>query len=235
LEWPLTIAIDGPAASGKTTLARALARRLGYLYFDTGVMYRAVTWCAIVHGVDTNDETAIVALADATKLDVVVSQNEPGYTVYADGGDITNHLRTPEVDRRVSPVSAYAGVREAMAREQRRIGERGRVVMAGRDIGTVVLPKADLKIYLDAPPEVRARRRWKEFQDMGRGRDFDAILSEVKARDRIDSGRLVAPLRPASDAVVMDTTDLNAQDVFEFVWETIEKRRRALQEQDCAG
>ncbi len=232
---PSTIAIDGPVASGKTTLARALAQRLGYLYFDTGVMYRAVTWCAIARDIDTSDEAAVVALAGTLQLDIAPSSDSDGYVVYADGENITDCLRRPEVDQRVSPVSAYLGVREAMTREQRRIGERGRVVMAGRDIGTVVLPNADLKIYLDASLEARSARRWREMQDQGKSRDLGVVLVEIENRDKIDSGRLVAPLRAADDAVVIDTTDLDAEQVLEMVWEMIEVRRKAQQEQDHVG
>jgi cytidylate kinase len=235
LGLPSTIAIDGPVASGKTTLARALAHRLGYLYFDTGVMYRAVTWCAISRSIDTNDEAAVALLARTLQLDVGPSSDSDGYVVYADGENITACLRKPEVDRYVSPVSAYRDVREAMTREQRRIGERGHVVMAGRDIGTVVLPDADLKIYLDASLEARAERRWREIQDQGKGRELGVVVAETKARDKIDTGRLVAPLRPAHDAVVIDTTDLSAHQVLETVWEIIETRRKAPQEQNHAG
>lgn len=223
---PSTIAIDGPVASGKTTLARALARKLGYLYLDTGMMYRAVTWCALTRGISIDDEAAVVALASALVLDIESASNEHGCSVYADGQDITPYLREPEVDRNVSPVSAYAGVREALTRQQRHIGERGRVVMVGRDIGTVVLPDAELKIYLDASTETRAMRRWRELGETGNERDYDEILAETQARDTIDSGRLVAPLCPASDAVVIDTTPLNAQQVLERVLALIDMRRQ---------
>lgn len=227
---PSTIAIDGPVASGKTTLARALARRLGYLYFDTGVMYRAVTWCAIERQVDTNDEPSVVVLARTLQMDVEPSPDSHGYVVIADGENITECLRKPEVERRVSVVSAYAGVREAMTCEQQRIGTRGNVVMAGRDIGTVVLPNADMKIYLEAPLEVRASRRWKELRGRGAEHPLKAVVVETNARDKIDSGRVVAPLRSAPDAIVIDTTDLDAQQVLEIVWGMIEGHREAQQE-----
>jgi cytidylate kinase len=162
---PSVIAIDGPAASGKSTLARLLAEELGYLYFDTGVMYRAVTWIALQRNLVIEDEAAITSLAQSIPIDVRPPSKQDGraYDVWVEGQDITWQIRRPEVDANVSPVSAYAGVRQALSAQQRRIGQRGRVVMVGRDIGTVVLPEAGLKIYLDASAEERARRRYKEL------------------------------------------------------------------------
>ena len=158
---PYIIAIDGPAASGKSTLGLRLAGSLGYLFFDTGVMYRAVTWAALVRGLEINDEKAVTQLAETAQIDVRPSSQNDGRTsdVLLDGVDITWETRRPDVEASVSPVSAYRGVRQALASQQRRIGQRGRIVMVGRDIGTVVLPEADLKIYLDASAEERARRR----------------------------------------------------------------------------
>jgi cytidylate kinase len=218
MSLPSTIAIDGPAASGKTTLARALARRLGYLYFDTGVMYRAVTLAALERGIDIHDEAAVVALAEKVEIDVkppTVDDGRP-YTVCLDGKDVTWELRSAEVDANVSIPSAYAGVREALTRQQRRIGERGQVVMAGRDIGTVVLPGADLKIYLDASHEERAHRRWRECQANGRDDAYKDILASMRKRDELDSQRAVAPLKAAEDAIVYDTTDVDAEGVMAY-------------------
>lgn len=214
---PSIIAIDGPAASGKSTLAERLARVLGYTYFDTGVMYRAVTWVALKEGIPIEDEEAITALAESLEIDVTRPTAEDGrqYTVYADGEDVTWDIRRPEVDRNVSVVSAYAGVRRALAAKQRQIGLRGRIVMVGRDIGTVVLPEADLKIYLDASLEERARRRWKELRERGCRISYREVLEAMRRRDFIDSNRDVAPLRPADDAVIIDTTDLDIEEVFE--------------------
>lgn len=214
-----TIAIDGPAASGKSTIGKRLAEHLGYLFFDTGVMYRAVTWIALQRGVDVNDEEAVTRLAEATPIEVAPASKFDGRVcdVIVEGQDITWETRRPEVDANVSVVSAYAGVRRALSAQQRRIGLRGRVVMVGRDIGTVVLPEADLKIYLDASAEERARRRFDEIIARGEAADYHEILSKVRARDRIDSTRAVAPLRPAEDAVLLDTDRLNADEVFERV------------------
>jgi len=216
---PSIIAIDGPAASGKSTIGKRLADCLGYLFFDTGVMYRAVTWIALQRGVDVNDETAVTRLAEETPIEVAPASKSDGRAcdVIVEGLDITWETRRPEVDANVSVVSAYAGVRRALSAQQRRIGQRGRVVMVGRDIGTVVLPEADLKIYLDASAEERARRRFDEIVARGEDADYNEILEKVRARDRIDSTRAVAPLRPAEDAVLLDTDQLNADEVFERV------------------
>jgi CMP/dCMP kinase len=214
---PNIIAIDGPAASGKSTLGFRLAESLGYLYFDTGLMYRAVTWLALHRGIDINDEARVTRLAEDVPIEVSASSLEDGRPcdIVVDGQDITRDIRKPEVDANVSAVSAYSGVRKALTQQQRRIGLRGRVVMVGRDIGTVVLPDADLKIYLDASAEERARRRYNEILQRGGAADFSEILTKVNERDRIDSTRDIAPLKPADDAVLLDSDKLNADQVFQ--------------------
>lgn len=214
---PSIIAIDGPAASGKSTLGFRLADVLGYLYFDTGLMYRAVTWLALNQGIDTSDEAAVTRLAEDVPIEVTAPSLEDGRAcdVVVDGHDITWEIRKPEVDSNVSVVSAYPGVRKALTTQQRRIGMRGRVVMVGRDIGTVVLPEADLKIYLDASPEERASRRHREIVERGGRVSYADVLGKVIDRDRIDSTRAVAPLKPAADAVILDSDALDADEVFE--------------------
>ena len=216
---PSIIAIDGPAASGKSTLGLKLANELGYLFFDTGVMYRAVTWIALDHDIDMNDEEKVTALAEESPIDVAPASKSDGRAcdVLVDGKDITWETRLPDVDANVSVVSAYAGVRAALSQQQRRIGQRGKVVMVGRDIGTVVLPEADLKIYLDASAEERAKRRFDEMTARGAKVDYDNILAKVIERDRIDSTRDVAPLKAAEDAVVVDSDKMNVDEVFEQV------------------
>lgn len=225
---PTTIAIDGPAASGKSTIGELLAQKLDYLYFDTGVMYRAVTWAALQRGIPVEDETAVTALAQRMRIDVTAPTADDGrqYTVLADGADVTWAIRAPAVDADVSAVSAYPGVRRALVAQQRRVAAKEPVVMVGRDIGTVVLPDADLKIYLDATVEERARRRWQEMK--GRGEDVDraAVLHSMRHRDRIDSNREVSPLRPADDAVIVDTTDLDIEEV-------VVEAKRLVEEQGC--
>jgi len=214
---PSIIAIDGPAASGKSTLGRRLAGALGYLFLDTGLMYRAVTWLTLDRGINVRDEAAVTALAQNASIDVRPASTSDGRAcdVLVDGRDITWELHRADVEANVSPISAYRGVRQAMSEQQRRIGLRGRIVMVGRDIGTVVLPEANLKIYLDASAEERARRRHKEIELRGRQEAVGDILSQVRERDRIDSTRDVAPLRAAPDSIVIDSDQLSADEVFE--------------------
>jgi cytidylate kinase len=216
---PSIIAIDGPAASGKSTVARRLAAKLGYLFFDTGVMYRAVTLAALQRGASIHDEEAVTRLAEAIRIDVQPPQANDGrlYTVLANGEDVTWKIRTPEVDAAVSPVSAYRRVREVLTEQMRRIGRRGRVVMVGRDIGTVVLPEADVKIYLDATVGTRARRRYLEVQKRGGGQSEAEIRDAMRTRDSYDSSRAVAPLRPAPDAQTIDTTPLDEDAVLQEI------------------
>lgn len=216
---PKMIAIDGPAASGKSTLAEKLAARLHYLYLDTGVMYRAVTYAALEENKDIDDERYVTELAERIHIDVTPPTVADGREadVMVDGKDITWLIRTPVVERNVSQVSAYPGVRKAMTAQQRRIGLRGDVVMVGRDIGTVVLPEADLKIYLDASPDVRAQRRFDEKRARGENVTYAEILAGILQRDAIDSNRAVAPLRPAEDAHIIDSSGKGIAQVFEEV------------------
>jgi cytidylate kinase len=216
---PNIIAIDGPAASGKSTLGMNLARSLGYLFFDTGVMYRAVTWMVLQRNLDVHDEPAVTALTLEIQIDVRPPSvnDERSCDVLVDGQDITWETRRPEVEAIVSIVSTYAGVRKELAAQQRRIGLRGQVVMVGRDIGTVVLPEADLKIYLDASAEERARRRHRELVGRGEQADYDKILAGVRNRDQIDSHRAVAPLCAAEDAIVVDSDHMDANEVIRYV------------------
>jgi cytidylate kinase len=212
----MIIAVDGPAASGKSTLAMRLAGVLGYLYFDTGVMYRAVTLAALQMAVDIDDEEAVTRIAVAIDLDVRPPTQPDGrqYDVLMDAVDVTWEIRSADVDINVSQVSIYAGVRQAMTRVQRQIGLRGDVVMVGRDIGTVVLPEADLKIYLVASVEARARRRFDECSARGENVNYAEILAQMRDRDHLDSTRDIAPLRAAEDAIILDSTSLDAEQVF---------------------
>jgi cytidylate kinase len=216
---PSIIAIDGPAASGKSTLGRILAGKLGYLFFDTGMMYRAITWLALHRDMDLRDEESITRLAEEAQIDVCPPSKNDGRAldILIGARDITWETRAADVDANVSVVSAYAGVRRALSAKQRKIGLRGRIVMVGRDIGTVVLPEAHLKVYLDASAEVRAKRRYDEIIQRGEGADYDEILRKVIERDRIDSTRAVAPLRPAEDAVILDSNRMTVDEVVAHV------------------
>ncbi len=213
------IAIDGPAASGKSTIGELLAKRLGYLYFDTGVMYRVVTAVALERGIAIEDQAAVTRLAEEIEIHFQPPSVDDGrqFTVMADHTDVTWKIRERAVDVNVSPVSAYAGVRKAMTEQQRRIGLQGRVVMVGRDIGTVVLPEAGLKIYLDATEEERAHRRYRERLQRGEQVEYEAVLREIRRRDEIDSSRSVAPLKRAPDAVYIDSTGFSVAQVMERV------------------
>lgn len=216
---PTLIAIDGPVASGKSTIGLALAQRLGYVFFDTGIMYRAVTWAALARALAADDAVATGALAEALDIDILPSgpaADGRAATVLVDGVDVTWQIRSSAVEQNVSAVSAHAAVRAALTRQQRQIGlryaeghgERPGIVMVGRDIGTAVLPEAPLKIYLDASPEERARRRHAELAARGQDIPVEQIYAEIMQRDALDSGRAVAPLRPAADAVHVNTTGL---------------------------
>ncbi len=223
---PLVIAIDGPAASGKSTVGHELAKRLGFLFFDTGAMYRAVTLAALRRQIPIDDEQRVSQLAADLLIQVISSQGDTdrGYTVLVDNEDVTPHLRSVEVDAHVSIVSTYVGVRTALTEQQRRIASQGQGVMVGRDIGTIVYPEAPLKVYLDATAEERARRRYLEKIKRGQPADYESILQGVRQRDRIDSQRATAPLRIASDAVVIQTDDLSREEVVDAVMELVHQR-----------
>lgn len=216
---PFVIAIDGAAASGKSTIGNRLARRLGYTFFDTGVMYRAVTWAALQAGISIEDEAQVTKIAERLVIEVIPPTQEDGrqYTVYADGRDVTWAIRQPEVDAAVSPVAAYRGVRRALTEQQRRIAAHGRMVMVGRDIGTVVVPDADLKLYIQASVEERASRRYQECQARGESVTYQEVLTSMRRRDQIDSQRAYAPLRPADDANIVDTDGLDIEQVMDRI------------------
>ncbi len=221
---PRVIAIDGPAAAGKTTVGRQVAARLEYPFLDTGAMYRAITWTALHRGVDLSDEEALAELARAARMDLgppAPGSIEPA-TIIVDGEDVTEKLRQPEVEAAVSLVSRVAGVRSALVAKQRELAGRHAVVMAGRDIGTVVLPRADLKVYLDASVEERARRRYLELKQLGQDPGERAVLDDLRRRDAIDSQRAQSPLRAAADAIVIDTDGLTLDEVVERVMALVE-------------
>ncbi|MDW8361123.1 MAG: (d)CMP kinase [Myxococcales bacterium] len=210
------VAIDGPAGAGKTSVARALAERLGWLRLDTGALYRAVALAARERGVDWNDGPALGRMVSGLDLEVEAA---PGgrSRVRIDGRDRSDELRLPEIARGASDVSRHPEVRAALLDVQRRVGREGALVCEGRDIGTVVFPDAELKVFLTASPEERVRRRIAELRAMGVQVDESAMASEIAARDAQDSTRALAPLRPAPDAVVLDTTDMPLERVVELI------------------
>jgi CMP/dCMP kinase len=216
---PDIIAIDGPAASGKSTLAEKLAEHFGYLFFDTGVMYRVVTWAALKKLGSVENESEVSHLAEEIHIDVRPPsvQDERKYDVIVDGADVTWEIRQPEVEANVSQVSAYQGVRTEMTNQQRRISHRGGVVMVGRDIGTVVCPHARFKLFLEASVEERARRRFEEIRQRGETSSYNEILQSMKKRDRIDSTRSIAPLKPAEDAIILNSDGLGVEEIFQIV------------------
>lgn len=216
------IAIDGPAASGKTTVGKMLAQQLGYLFLDTGSMYRALTLAALRAAVDVNDEAAVGQLALKADIQIKPAYGHPdgrSYTVLLDNDDVTWEIRSPLVDANVSQVSKYEAVRTEMVRRQRDIAQQGDVVMVGRDIGTVVLPDAPLKLYITASPEERALRRLRDRRAQGvlGDGDYDSILADIIRRDRIDSSREHSPLRAAADAIKIDTSDRTPGEIVEQI------------------
>lgn len=213
------IAIDGPAGAGKSTVAKQLAKDLNYLYIDTGAMYRTVALKAIEDGVDFADAAALTKIAAEMVIDLKSTPED--YYVYMDGRDVSSDIRLPEVGAAASPVSAVAGVREHLVAQQRRLAAAGNVIMDGRDIGTVVLPNADLKIFLTASIEERAKRRFLELQAKGIDTDLDTVQRDIAERDYRDSHREHSPLRQAEDAVLLNTDNLSVAEVLAKITEMV--------------
>ncbi|NWF93435.1 MAG: (d)CMP kinase [Syntrophaceae bacterium] len=222
----LTIAIDGPSGAGKSTVARSLAARLGYIYIDTGAMYRAVALKARERAIAPGDEDRLARLASEISISFVSKGEE--IRVFCEGEDVTEAIRLPEISRLASEISKERGVREALVQKQREMGSKGRVVLEGRDIGTVVFPNADVKFYLDADIEERGRRRFNELVQKGVQVDFEETLQEVKQRDREDMARVHSPLRKAEDAVVIDSTSLSVEEVVEEMARIVEERMKGF-------
>ncbi len=223
------IAIDGPAASGKSTVGFTVGQRLGFVFFDTGVMYRAVAWAVLEHGIDRADGEAVGQLAEQLRIEVDAPASDLSdgrqATILVGHVDVTWAIRSPRVDSIVSVVAANARVRRELTRKQRGIGlaygsgaaGKAGIVMVGRDVGTVLLPEAPLKIYLQAPLEERARRRFRELVERGREADYDRVLEDMRLRDRTDSHRALAPLRPAEDARQIQTYGVTVEEVVEQI------------------
>ena len=218
------VAIDGPVGAGKSTVARAVARRLRFRYVDTGAMYRSVAWAALQRRVSWSDEHAVTALAKSLRMDFVT--DPIGQRVLVDGVDVTEAIRTPRVSDGASILSVYPGVREALVAIQRRLGVEGGVVMEGRDIGTVVFPDAEIKVFLDASLDERARRRFEEMKARGAAGDLESVRKAEEERDHRDRTRNHSPLRVAPDAVVIDSTGIPADDVVARIVQLVRRRMR---------
>ncbi len=220
----IKIAIDGPAASGKSTTARAAAKALGYTYIDTGAMYRAVTLKALREGVPTTDAQRVAELA--RKATITFEQRNGDLRVFLDGEDVTEAIRTHEVNKAINPVAANPEVRKILVEKQRQLGQAGGVVMDGRDIGTVVFPDAELKIFMNASVEERARRRFKELRDKGITVNYEDVYNEILERDRSDTSRSVGPLKKAPDAVEVNTTELTIPQQVEKIVQLARQRMK---------
>lgn len=211
----LVVAIDGPAGAGKSTLAKRLAQELGYTYMDTGAMYRAFAWKVMQDGIDLGNEKGLKEVLKRTRIDL--KKEEGGLRVFLDGLDVTDRIRTPELSQMASKVSTVKAVRERMVELQRAMGKEGGIVAEGRDIGTVVFPEAEIKVYLDAAPEERAKRRFEELAAQGKRVNLEETLEEMHERDHRDQERALAPLRKAEGAVVIDSTQLSIDGVMEKI------------------
>ncbi|MEG1640074.1 MAG: (d)CMP kinase [Ruthenibacterium sp.] len=221
----IAIAIDGPSGAGKSTLARRLAEKLHYIYVDTGAMYRTIGLFALQQGIDLKNETAVTALLPRIKLDL--RYVDGAQHMFLNDVDVSGEIRTEQVSMSASIVSAYPAVRAFLLETQRNFTKTSNILMDGRDIGTVVLPHADVKIFLTATPEERARRRYLELLEKGEKAEYDTVLADVKQRDYNDTHRAIAPLKAAEDAVIVDTTEVDFEGAFVLLLSAIEKKLQA--------
>jgi len=222
----IIIAIDGPAASGKSTAAKLLAKKLGYLYIDTGAMYRACALAALRQNVDIKNDNELIKLMNSIKVEI--QQSNSGNIIILDGEDVSQEIREPDISRRASAISAKRVVREKMVELQRTIGEKGGVILDGRDIGTIVFPHAELKFFIVAPIEIRAQRRYLELKAKGLNPNFEIVLEELQDRDLADSSRALAPLIPASDAISIDNGSLSIEEQVGVLYSYYQKQMEGL-------
>jgi len=219
---PKLIAIDGPVGVGKSSVGSLLAKKLGYIFLDTGMLYRAFTWKAIELGISPQDEEALCRLAEKTRFEFA-PLGEGSLALFIDGRDVSSRLFCSEVEEKVSLVARVAGVRQVIMREQRKLARKGDLIMAGRDIGTVVLPWAELKIFLIASREERAKRRYKDLRARGKDLTLEQVLDELKERDERDMNRPISPLKPAKDAIIIDTENLTLEQVVDEICSLIDE------------
>ena len=224
MDKKLSIAIDGPAAAGKSTVAKIVAEKKSYVYIDTGAMYRAITYTALKQNADLTDEAALTELLKRTEIELVSAPE--GQIVLVNGGDVTEEIRHDGVSNQVSIAAKHKGVREEMVKRQQQLGQKGGVVMDGRDIGTHVLPDAEVKIFLLASVEERAKRRYEENKKKGYDVNYETLIEEIARRDKLDSEREVSPLRKAEDAIEIDTTSLSIAEVAGKILEIVEQKSR---------
>lgn len=217
----INVAIDGPAGAGKSTIAKAAAKELGFIYVDTGALYRAVAYNAVKNGV-IDDEQGIISMLDDTKVELKYVNGVQ--SVYLNGEDVSGFIRTPEISMGASKVSAIPQVRAFLLNLQREIAKSNNVIMDGRDIATVVLPDAEVKIFLFASPECRAERRYKELVEKGENVSFDDVLKDVNQRDYQDSHREIAPLKPSEESIMADTSELTLQESIDLIVNTIKEK-----------
>ncbi|MBN2423507.1 MAG: (d)CMP kinase [Calditrichaceae bacterium] len=216
----INIAIDGPASSGKSTTAKLAAEKLGYIYIDTGAMYRAATLAVNDEGVDINDEQAVTSCINNHRISISIKEKQQ--RTYLDDQDVTDQLRTPQINKTISVISSYKEVRKAMVEQQRQLAEKGGVIMDGRDIGTVVLPDAELKVFMIASLEERAKRRFIELEAQGIRQTLEEVKEDIRKRDRIDSSRSLAPLKKAEGAKELDTTGLTIEEQLKIILDWVD-------------
>ena len=221
----INIAIDGPAGAGKSTIAKAVAAKLGFIYIDTGAMYRAVGLGALQRGIDSSDSEGVISILD--ELEITLKHTEQGQLVFLNGENVSEAIRMPEISVAASNVAVIPAVRLKLVELQRQLAKQADVIMDGRDIGTYVLPDAQLKIFLTAAPEARAKRRWLELTQKGVTTTFEEVFNDMTYRDKNDSGREFAPLKPAEDSVLVDSTELTLEETVEHITAMVEELREA--------
>lgn len=218
----ITVAVDGPAGAGKSSISKIVAKKLGYLYIDTGSMYRAVTWAVLQNNINVNDQEAVEDILSS--LELTMEPSDESCTIYIGGQDVTDYIRTPQVNKAVSRIASYKGVRQYLVERQRIMAESGGVILDGRDIGSIVLPKAELKIYLTASVEARAKRRYLEVKGTPNEETLEAITESVMQRDHMDKNRAESPLIQVEDAVLVDSSHMTFNETVDYILTLVQER-----------